>query len=572
MDELDVLELALEYNGVPTILKIGPRKPGTLLYVSDAEHYFEASHQFIEGCFYDYDFSDSQFSIENSIVVNPSTLSPNRGSITTNTYIGTLFLNLLFDGTKIDELKFEVRSLKISYRNDYREMLTQITKFSTELIMQINSPSMHYFEIDYELDSKTLYQKFQFIKSIISSESFDQAVHKVISAPVTSWEDQTTFINLNRSKRFTRSNIKTFASGSDRLNLPVDHILRGYNINSIPRKISSATRKDSVDTPENRFIKHSLKEYLHFFETINSKSQAGTILYNESLNMTQHVESLLSHSVFNDISRPQSLKLNSPVLQRKEGYRELFQTWLVFNLAAILTWDGGDSIYSAGKKNIAVLYEYWLYFVILKTLSEISDIDENIALELIHETNNNLSLKLQQGIASSIQGQLNYNDKNHNYLFSYNRVFNSSIASDFSSWSVTMKPDYTISLWPGELSLNSANECNRVVHLHFDAKYKLSRFDLDLISNIDRLNEDEDKSNQKNYKNADVLKMHAYKDGISGSLGAYVLYPGEINKIFQKSENMTPSIGAISVNPSNYIVKNGNLKQFLVSIIDSIHL
>lgn len=70
----------------------------------------------------------------------------------------------------------------------------------------------------------------------------------------------------------------------------------------------------------------------------------------ESGLMIRELESQLHHTVFKDISRPTILKLNSPVLQRKEGYREVLRVWLMFDLAAKLIWKGGDDIYSGGKK------------------------------------------------------------------------------------------------------------------------------------------------------------------------------------------------------------------------------
>ncbi len=35
-----------------------------------------------------------------------------------------------------------------------------------------------------------------------------------------------------------------------------------------------------------------------------------------------------------------------------------------------------------------------------------------------------------------------------------------------------MVPDFTLSFWPGELSEEDAELQERIVHLHFDAKYK----------------------------------------------------------------------------------------------------
>jgi len=34
----------------------------------------------------------------------------------------------------------------------------------------------------------------------------------------------------------------------------------------------------------------------------------------------------------------------------------------MFDLAAKLFWQGGEDVYSGDKKDVAVLYEYWLIF------------------------------------------------------------------------------------------------------------------------------------------------------------------------------------------------------------------
>ncbi|HAI17500.1 MAG TPA: hypothetical protein DCM10_05465, partial [Xanthomarina gelatinilytica] len=109
------------------------------------------------------------------------------------------------------------------------------------------------------------------------------------------------------------------------------------------------------------------------------------------------LETQLQHSVFKDISRPNTLKLNSPILQRKEGYREVLRTWLMFELAAKLIWQGGEDVYGAGKKDIATLYEYWLFFKLLDLFQELFDIDPKDISELIEETDNGLNIRIKQG-------------------------------------------------------------------------------------------------------------------------------------------------------------------------------
>ena len=91
------------------------------------------------------------------------------------------------------------------------------------------------------------------------------------------------------------------------------------------------------------------------------------------------------------------LPLNSPVLQKKEGYREIFQKWLMFDMAARLTWQGGDNVYEAGKKNVAALYEYWLFFKLLDVLSNKFHIPAKSKSELIECRDGVLNFNLKQG-------------------------------------------------------------------------------------------------------------------------------------------------------------------------------
>lgn len=48
---------------------------------------------------------------------------------------------------------FEVLSVKTSYRSDYRHMLSDITSYYTDLVMQQGSPVTQKFEVDYDTPS-----------------------------------------------------------------------------------------------------------------------------------------------------------------------------------------------------------------------------------------------------------------------------------------------------------------------------------------------------------------------------------------------------------------------------------
>jgi predicted component of viral defense system (DUF524 family) len=162
------------------------------------------------------------------------------------------------------KVDLEVQSVKSGYRDDYRDMLELITEKCTDLLLQANSPVSQYFEIDYTKDSQTLYQKFAFIKSVIGTYEFAEAIHRIVTGPVTKWTEKTEEKDVRHAKRFSNTNIKELLKGSKRTKLPETHYLRSYGIDTLPERITTIRKTDSVDTPENRFIKHALENFLKF--------------------------------------------------------------------------------------------------------------------------------------------------------------------------------------------------------------------------------------------------------------------------------------------------------------------
>jgi hypothetical protein len=119
------------------------------------------------------------------------------------------------------------------------------------------------------------------------------------------------------------------------------------------------------------------------------------------------------------------------------------------------------------------------------------------------------------------------------------------------------------------ISEEEAEQQELIVHIHFDAKYKVANLN-DFLEQIAEQDLDGEKvENRKGiYKNADLLKMHAYKDAIRRTGGAYVLYPGDksINK--KGFHEIIPGLGAFPVKPSKTDSGIGELKAFIIEIIE----
>jgi len=583
MSELNSISIDLSNIEEGLQLSIDAKVDNTLFVLSDAIENGEAEHQLIEGFFYDYELNSNQYTIAKNQIVQPHIRKKHLGTISPNIYVGTLTLPILKDDVEVGNAILEVRSVKADYRNDYREMLELITEKCTDLLMQANSPVSQNFEPSYsneEEKQRALYQRFAFIKSVIGTDEFSESVRRIVSSPVTQWEETAEQKDIRNIRRFKNSNIKELITGSNRTHLPENHHLRNYGLNSLPGKVASVRKTDTIDTPENRFVKFALESFLKFCSDINKRATKDSRLYQESGMLEKELESYLFHSVFKKISHPETLRLNSPVLQRKEGYREVLRVWLMFDLAAKLVWKGGDDIYKGGKKDIATLYEYWLFFKLLDLFKSVFDIEPKDISELIKETADGLNLQLKQGTHTALKGVFNTGTRKLNIRFNYNRSFSGQKDYPLSgSWTTTMRPDYTLSFWPygivdnddadNKKSEAEAEKQELIVHIHFDAKYKIANL-TDLLNKESKEDIDIEKEDNRKgiYKNADLLKMHAYKDAIRRTGGAYVLYPGETSIKKKGFHEIIPGLGAFPVRPSKTDDGISELKNFILEVIN----
>jgi predicted component of viral defense system (DUF524 family) len=555
-----------------------------LFEISDGDvlKFGEAKYQILEGCFYEYQFSDKSFKFkegsEKNTIISPSKFGKHKGNINPNIFVGTHTLEI--EGISI-LLPIEVRSVKSDYRSDYRYMLESITERCTDLIMQIDSPINQHFETDFNKNPETLYQRFSFVKSLIDSLEFEEAIQKIVSNPSTKWEEEHEVKDIRRIRRFNQKNIKQLVTKSNRMKISSDHFLnKSYGLTSIPTKIDSTRKTESIDTAENRFIKHALEEFLFFCENCELKFEKYSNAKFESSLLATKISTLLNQSFFKQISRPTTLKLNSPVLQRKSGYREVLNAWLKFDLAAKLIWHGGDNVYDAGKKDIATLYEYWLFFTLLDLLKELFEIEPKSIAELIQYDKGQLSLNLKQGTAIAMKGVYKSPSRNLNIQFAYNRSFGGGKTFPNSgSYTTTLRPDYTLSIWPAEITeAKDAEKTELITHIHFDAKYKVKNF-YELITkskeeeltdeeNIELIKEEADEVKKGTFKNQDLLKMHAYKDAIRRTGGAYVLYPGEgKDEPFRGFHELIPGLGAFVIKPNKDDKDKEHLKTFIRKVI-----
>lgn len=535
------------FDGTEAKIWLSPEKEAKLEVISlaEAREHCEAEIQLVEGRAYEYRLAGYRLWGSHGIV-NPSQLEPSIGRLTPGNNVGTISLNILpLDSQEpCGVLKLEVQSVKVDYRKHYREMLGDIADRCNELLLRANTPVSQMIEPVFSGNAKTLYQRFAFLKSILESQEFSDAVQKIISSPISAWETTAKERDIRNIKRFSQSMVRQICSRSRRDPLPASHPLIRI-MDSIPARVTSKEKILTLDTPENRFIKHALSTFQAICNDVQERGSSIPRLCSEAGALARRLDQWLSNSLFKEVTRPRSIPLNSPVLQRKEGYREVFRVWLMHDLASRITWEGGEDIYFGGKKDVATLYEYWVFFRLLDIVQEVFKVKPEDIEDLISVSEDGLNLHLKQGDHLAIRGIYEAGERLLNVEFSYNRTFSGAQAYPAEgSWTKSFRPDYTLSVWPKGISPGKAEEEETIVHVHFDAKYKVKE-----LKEIIGDDGPEDKTQPTAPKDRDLLKMHAYRDAIRRTGGAYLIYPGSDRLERRGFHEIIPGLGAFTLNP-----------------------
>ncbi|HVB57159.1 MAG TPA: DUF2357 domain-containing protein [Candidatus Acidoferrales bacterium] len=577
-------------NFVGEVLFIAKKGMVSVLDAPESRVYGEEPLQFVEGGTYEFEVLAAPSNA--SLREIPNVLSHSRipgkegklGILEPGLYTGRF--PLAFEsasGQTIARAAIEVRSAKLDYRTEYRNMMNAIAEQCCDLLLEFRAPSQIRLRPDVTLrDLKTIQHRFAFLKSILESKEFQEALRRIVAIPHEKLEKIETMTDIRRGVRPDARSLVQLAAGRRRARLTVSHPLARrmgqlmIREPSVPLRISRSINHQTRDTSENRFVRHTLEVYAEFLSAIEkrlrgSSSPQEQAIYSELVPIRENLLTIIGETFLRDVGPLQILPLGSPVMQRKGGYREILRTWIRFNLAATLDWDGGEEVYGAGKRDLAVLYEYWLFFQLLFLLRRSFGFNNSAVRDLFSLDKDRLLLRLRSGSLLKMESNFRRRGRNLSLRFSYNRTF--SPTDDFSfegAWTRPMRPDFTLSFWPAVLSPEEAERQDIMVHLHFDAKYRAESL-LGLFGAEDEdLNEERAQQRCGIYRRSDLLKMHAYRDAIRRTVGAYVLYPGDKTKTWQGFHEILPGIGAFSVRPvaTNTAQGIAEVEEFLEKVVN----
>jgi len=460
-------------------------------------------------------------------------------------------------------------------------MLRRLSKELAGLVVDCRSSAKVTFRSSFKKrsDQGWLQLQMELLRETLESNAFSAAMQRILSFPHEQLTSDLQKVRTDRPIRWTSSAIRQLAHGQPRRGVPENHALRKQTgMASIAESVFVPRRIRNLDTAENRFIKFALEDvrsFLSHAEGVFLKENAWKASAALAKRLSLVIEDWLGRSMFREIGAMRYAPLGSPVLQRKSGYREILHWWLRFHSASELSWKAGEDLFKSGQRNIAELYEYWLFFELLQWFCKTCNHGGKPPIESLVDglDGGRPQFKLKKNYElGPFLGSFAGTSRKLNIRFSYNRIFKfTKQRRESGSWTRNMHPDYTLSFWPEGSTEEGAEQNETLVHVHFDAKYRVGNLEA-LFGNLEEDECDKVVDHKGNYKHQDLLKMHAYRDAIKRSQGAYVLYPGNPHKDrapMQGFHEILPGLGAFAIAPGaeGEALGLGELEEFLKKVL-----
>lgn len=563
LDKNEVLALASDSGSIEFIPE--PKNGFCSLRLCETQQYFVTLSDFATE-------QPENYSINIKSEFEATEISKGIYSFKVINYLGKADFEILSDGNIIHSVKLEIVPKKIDYEGDYVKLTEDIAEKCSTLLLDYSSPTNLSFKDNNET-ARTPLEKFIFIRTFCNNDNIESLFYSIKSNPdslLFSEDELKSFGTASVSRKFFSNPFANSRNWTET-----------ENHSYLPELITTTRKYDSLDTPANRFLKFAFNSFIEVCDEVLEFLGDKNLTYkNEAEYIKENLELYLTESFFDDVQDLTSMPVNNQVLQKREGYSQIFNAFNMLDLAKQLDWKGENDVYEGQARNVALLYEYWLVFKFMEILKEIGaeiefDLSDDDHKDRMFVKENGLLVSLKEGKTSYFSALTK--DKKFRIKFYYNRTFGKKDfeGTDYQgSYSRDFRPDYTLAIFSAAYKEAQAIKLGEVSFIHFDAKYRVT----DITSLFGKENLDsEDFSEQKKdettntYNRGDLLKMHTYNDAIRKTIGSYVLYPGTSNKEneFKVYDELLPGVGAFAIRPGDKKnVGAETLKKFISDIIE----
>jgi hypothetical protein len=496
--------------------------------------------------------------VEPRELFDPDDASWKRGRLRPAQSVGRLRIQVVDRATRLTgTTDIEVLAIKLDHETEYRQMLTDISSFAAEAVLQGFAPS----SLDLtpsELPAELLYLRFAMIAAYLQDPAFEAAIARVTSQPHRTWLSE-------EEIRPVGSPFPRGAAFRRAVCVPgprVPWVGGPATIPSLPAALTHDRAAASVDNLANQFVKFALErwravtlELLYVLSQPSQKVESGPLRRGQqtAADVGAQLDEYLAHPLFREVGSLRRMPTSDQVLLKRAGYREVFRTFAMTESGPTVRIDRGGlaDVFAASQRNVATLYEFWCFLALVNSLGRVCGEDRTARAFAV--AGDGMSLTMRSGLASKLSWSVRRGGRPLRVEVFFNRTF-AGADDRRGSWSQAMRPDCSVRIRPEGSTPSRVLTHELGVWLHFDAKYRVDNLLAELTPDPDLDESFTESTTSGSTKRDDLLKMHAYRDAISQTAGAYVLYPGSEIKDIRRHpgfKEVLPGLGAFPLRPSS---------------------
>ena len=433
----------------------------------------------------------------------------------TENFVGPTSLRLGLGGERLLDLPLEVRSRKLKYLTHYRALVNELTDWAASLCFRDLSPTAFRTLVD-DPSPPTSFLSYLVLRHLLRPDRLPGAVRRISRQPDRRLVRDCAWRDFSEARNQTSRSLLALLAHPEHLARAEGRgapAVRRALGDKLPTRLLDEEVRSDLDTPPNRFVAHALREADQTLRRLEqdfrgdlaahpARADFARHLADDCGRLQQRVSELRRLPFLQTVGRLGGMPAASPVLMRREGYREVLDAFYRMRTGGRVRWEALETLLTVPARDLPTLYELWCFFALADALARRSGARPDWA-RLIRPERGLYSVRLGHGRRTSIAiGP---------YRLSYNRSFR---RSRDGTWSIPLRPDYVVE-----------RDGRRWI---FDAKYRLDS------SGVDQGFKDQPR-HRGSFVRGDLYKMHTYLSAIRRAEAAFVLYPGDVFRAFDQS-------------------------------------
>ena len=425
-----------------------------------------------------------------------------------------------YDGKKSLVVRIEVFPSKISYKEDYQDMLQDISNEISGAVLDFMRNTYQEFSIGGTQNTvPALF--FEIIKRIF--DKFQNAANTIISSPHHKLYVEHPIVPAHKVKKIDNQTIKWLQKHPQH----VVPLTAGYSAVKAP----TVKKQITYNTIENQFTKFILKSTVKKLKDFRDRYTRSTRKPEPAVlgsvdSMTAALNKLVNNSFLREVDDYKATQSMSLVFEMAPGYRELYKYYLMMQRGLSVHGD----VFRMSLKDTAQLYEYWCFIKLVTMMKRNYRLASS---DVIKVDNTGVTISLVKGKKSEVKF---INPRTGEMItLAYN-------PGEQNTQTVNQKPDNVLTL---------EKKGTDVPYMYvFDAKYRIENNPTDSFY----------PDNKPGPKVDDINTMHRYRDSIvyentessrfmfeKKMFGAYVLFPYDDPNGEYKDHRFYKSIETVNI-------------------------